>query len=149
MKTLVVGAGALGGIIGARLLAVGASVSLATRNATSAEEIKASGLRVTGIGGDLYTAAGEVTSLAEYSVPGTFDLIVLATKAQDAIDVAPSLVRLLAPGGTLLPIQNGGVPLTLASRLGERYVLGGLSNLTATMLRPGVREAQGSSHDFQ
>ena len=44
MKTLVVGAGALGGIIGARLLAGGASVSLATRNATAAEEIKASGL---------------------------------------------------------------------------------------------------------
>ncbi len=54
--------------------------------------------------------------------------------------MAPSLVRLLAPGGTLLPIQNGGVPLTLASRLGERYVLGALSNLTATMLRPGLYE---------
>jgi 2-dehydropantoate 2-reductase len=138
MKTLIVGAGALGGIIGARLLAAGASVSLATRSAAAAEEIKASGLRITGIGGDLCTAAGEVASLAEYSVPGIFDVIVLATKAQDAIDVAPSLVRLLAPGGTLLPIQNGGVPQMLASRLGERYVLGGLSNRTATMLRPGV-----------
>ena len=52
MKTLIVGTGALGGIIGARLLAAGASVSLATRNATSAEEIKASGLRVAGVGGD-------------------------------------------------------------------------------------------------
>ena len=86
MKTLVVGAGALGGIIGARLLAGGASVSIATRNATAAEEIKASGLRVIGIGGELSTEAGEVAPLAEYSVPGTFDLIVLATKAQDAID---------------------------------------------------------------
>jgi hypothetical protein len=74
MKTLIVGAGALGGIIGARLLAVGASVSLATRNATSAEEIKASGLRVTGIGGDSSIEGGEVAPLAEYSVPGTFDL---------------------------------------------------------------------------
>jgi ketopantoate reductase len=37
MKTLIVGAGSLGGIIGARLLAVDASVSLATRNATSAK----------------------------------------------------------------------------------------------------------------
>src|SRR5580698_203034 len=138
MKTLIVGTGALGGVIGAHLLAAGASVSLATRNATSAEEIKASALRVTGIGGDLSIEAGEVAPLADYSVPGAFDLIVLATKAQDAIDVAPSLVRLLAPGGVLLPIQNGGVPLTLASRLGERYVLGGLSNLTATMLTPGV-----------
>jgi D-arabinose 1-dehydrogenase-like Zn-dependent alcohol dehydrogenase len=93
MKTLVVGAGALGGIIGARLLAVGASVSLATRNATSAEEIKASGLRVTGIGGDLSIETGEVAPLADYSVSGSFDLIVLATNAQDAIDVAPSLVE--------------------------------------------------------
>ena len=140
MKTPIVGTGALGGVIGAHLLAAGASVSLATRSATAAEEIKAFGLRVTGIGGDLSAEAEEVASLAEYSVPGTFDLIILATKAQDAIDAAPSLVRLLAPGGTLLPIQNGGVPLTLASRLGERYVLGGLSNLTATMLRPGQYE---------
>jgi 2-dehydropantoate 2-reductase len=108
METMVVGAGALGGIIGARLLAAGASVSLATRNATAAEEIKASGLRVTGIGGDLSTDAREVAPLAEYSVPGAFDLIVLATKAQDAIDVAPRLLRLLTPGGILLPIQNGG-----------------------------------------
>src|ERR1700730_5211911 len=110
MKTLVVGAGALGGIIAARLLAGGASVSIATRNATAAEELKASGLRVIGIGGELSTEAGEVAPLAEYSVPGTFDLIVLATKAQDAMDVASSLLRLLAPRGTLLPIQNGGVP---------------------------------------
>jgi 2-dehydropantoate 2-reductase len=107
MKTLVVGAGALGGIIGARLLAGGATVSLAPRIATAAEEIKASGLRVTGIGGDLSTEAGEVAPLAEYSVPGTFDLIVLATKAQDAIDVAPSLVRLLAPGGICFRSRTG------------------------------------------
>jgi 2-dehydropantoate 2-reductase len=146
MKTLIVGAGALGGIVGARLLAVGASVSLATRNATSAEQIKASGLRVTGIGGDLSIEAGEVAPLAEYSVPRTFDLIVLATKAQDAIDVAPSLVRLLAPGGTLLPVQNGGVPQMLASQLGDECVLGGLSNLGATMLRPGIYEPRNAGY---
>src|SRR5258708_12734813 len=35
MKTLIVGAGALGGIIGARLLAARASLSLPTRNSTS------------------------------------------------------------------------------------------------------------------
>jgi 2-dehydropantoate 2-reductase len=121
MKTLIVGAGALGGIIGARLLAAGASVSLATRNATSAEEIKASGLRVTGIGGDLSIETGEVAPLADYSVSGSFDLIVLATKAQDAIDVAPSLVRLLAPGGTLLPVHNGGVAQILARQLGDAW----------------------------
>jgi 2-dehydropantoate 2-reductase len=112
----------------------------------AAEEIKASGLCVTGIGGDLSTEAGEVAPLGEYSFPGTFDLIVLATKAQEAIDVASSLVRLLAPGGTLLPIQNGGVPQVLASQLGEQYVLGALSNLTATMLRPGIYEQSNAGY---
>src|SRR5258708_21874018 len=140
MKTLVVGAGALGGIIGARLLAGGASVSLATRKGKEGEESKASGLGVIGSGSELSTDAGEVAPLAEYSLPGTFDLIILATKAQHAMDVATSLVRLLAPRGTLLPIQNGVVPLMLASQFGERCMLGGLSNLTATMLRPGIYE---------
>jgi 2-dehydropantoate 2-reductase len=147
MKTLIVGAGALGGIIGARLLAAGASVSLATRNSTSPEEIKSSGLRVTGNGGDLSVEAREVAPLAEYSVPGAFDLIVLAMKAQDAIDVAPSLVRLLAPGGTLLPVQNGGVAQMLASQLGDECVLGGLSNLTGTMLRPGIYEQSNAGYE--
>jgi 2-dehydropantoate 2-reductase len=146
MKTLIVGAGALGGIIGARLLAAGASVSLATRNAKSAEELKAAGLRVTGIGGDLSVEAGEVAPLAEYSVSGSFDLIILATKAHDAIDMAPSLVRLLAPWGTLLPIQNGGVPQILVGQLGDECVLGGLSNLAATMLRPGIYEQRNAGY---
>ena len=70
MKTLIVGTGALGGVIVAHLLAAGASVSLATRSATAAEEIKASGLRVTGLGGNLTTEAGDVARLGEYSVPG-------------------------------------------------------------------------------
>jgi Ketopantoate reductase PanE/ApbA len=83
---------------------------------------------------------------AEYSVRGTFDLIVLATKAQGAIEVAPSLVRFLAPGGTLLPVQNGGVPQMLASRLGDECVLGGLSNLGATMLRPGIYEQRNAGY---
>ena len=107
MKTLIVGTGALGGVIGAHLLAAGSAVSLATRSDTAAEEIKASGLRVTGIGGDLSTEAREVASLAEYSVPGTFDLIILATKAQDAIDAAPSLLRLLAPGARCFRSRTG------------------------------------------
>jgi 2-dehydropantoate 2-reductase len=53
---------------------------------------------------------------------------------------------LLAPGGTLLPIQNGGVPLMLASQLGPRCVLGGVSNLTATMLRPGIYEQSNAGY---
>jgi 2-dehydropantoate 2-reductase len=53
---------------------------------------------------------------------------------------------LLAPGGILLPIQNGGVARMLADRLGEDKVLGGFSNLGATMVQPGIYEQKNAGH---
>ena len=145
MRTLVVGIGALGGLLAARLRAAGSPVWLATRNAESAARLKASGLRVTGVGGAVSVETVEVAPLDEYLTGSRFDLIVLATKAHDAIEVASKLSGLLEPGGTLLPIQNGGVPQMLGDRLGE-CVLGGLSNLGATMTGPGIYEQRNAGH---
>src|SRR5580700_1185260 len=119
MRTLVVGAGAIGGVLAARLLAAGASVSIATRSAETADLLRASGLHVTGVGGSASLEAPDVGPVEAHAGREPFDLIVLATKAQDAIDVAPRLTMLLARGGALLPIQNGGVSLTLGRALGE------------------------------
>jgi 2-dehydropantoate 2-reductase len=145
MRTLIVGVGALGGLLGARLAVAAPPVWLATRDGESATRLKASGLRVTGVGRALSIEAGRVAPVAEYSAGDPFDLIVLATKARDAIEMAPSLSRLLAMGGTLLPIQNGGVSQMLAEGLGD-CVLGGLSNLGATMTAPGVYEQRNTGH---
>jgi 2-dehydropantoate 2-reductase len=146
VKTLIVGVGALGGLLAGRLVAAGAPVWLATRHAGSAARLKASGLRVTGVGGTIHVEAPQVAALDEYPAGETFDLIVLATKAQDAIGVAPRLPERLRPGGTLLPIQNGGVSRILADQLGSECVLGGLSNLGATTTAPGVYEQRNAGH---
>jgi 2-dehydropantoate 2-reductase len=45
-----------------------------------------------------------------------------------------------------LPIQNGGVSQVLAEQLGGGCVLGGLSNLGATMASPGVYEQRNAGH---
>jgi 2-dehydropantoate 2-reductase len=144
MKTLVVGVGALGGLIAARLLAAGVPVSLATRDARTAALLKASGLRVSGVGGALAVPVTEAAPVEDFL--GGFDLIVLATKAGDAMEVAPRLPGLLGPGGTLLPIQNGSVALALADLLGADRVLGGLSNLGAAMTAPGAFEQRNAGH---
>src|SRR5882724_4776276 len=120
MQMLIVGIGALGGTIAARALRAGLPVRLAARNTESAEVLRRSGLRVSGIGGE---GRGD-----------QFDLILLATKAQDTLEVAPRVLRLLAAGGVMLPIQNGGVARVLADGLGEDRILGGFSNLGATMV---------------
>jgi 2-dehydropantoate 2-reductase len=145
MRTLVVGAGALGGIVAARMAAAGSPVWLATRSAEAAQNLRAGGLRVTGVGGEVSVVVGEVATIADYVDGEPFDLILLATKAHDAIEVAPTLASLLTHDGTLLPIQNGGVPQILARMLGDR-VLGGLSNLGATMASPGQYEQRNAGH---
>ena len=145
METLIVGILALG-IVAVRLRALGVPVRVATRNAESAARLKASGLRVTGVGGSLTIEVSQVAVVDEYSTRDTFDLVVLATKAAEAIEVALRLLELLGPGGTLAPIQNGGVPQMLTGRLGDNRVLGGLSNLGATMTVPGVYEQRNAGH---
>jgi 2-dehydropantoate 2-reductase len=146
VKTLVVGVGALGGVIAARLEASGAPVRLATRDAAAAGQLAAAGLRLQGIGGAVAIRAPDVAPLDAYRPGDAFDLVVLATKARDALAAADQVAALLAPGGTLLPIQNGAVPRLLAERLGADRVLGGLSNLGATWLAPGVYEQRNAGH---
>ena len=146
MQTLIVGVGALGGLIGARLRATGARVWFATRDEASASRLRASGLRVSGVGGAADVAAPDVAALDAYPAGLGFDLVLLATKAHEAMELAPRIARWIEPGGTLVPIQNGAVSQLLADRLGHERVLGGLSNLGATMHAPGVFEQKNAGH---
>ena len=146
MQILIVGIGALGGTIAARAIRTGLPVRLAARNTDSAEALRRSGLRVSGIGGEVRADAIVVATIEDYGKRDQFDLILLATKAQDTLEVAPRVLRLLAPGGFMLPIQNGGVARVLADRLGEDKILGGFSNLGATMVEPGVYEQKNAGH---
>ena len=52
----------------------------------------------------------------------------------------------MLPEGAILPIQNGGVARALADRLGEDKILGGFSNLGATMVEPCVYEQKNAGH---
>jgi 2-dehydropantoate 2-reductase len=146
MQILIVGIGALGGTIAARAISAGLPVRLAARNSDSADALRRSGLRVSGIGGEARADAIDVAAVEDYGKGDQFDVILLATKAQDALEIAPRVVDLLAPQGFILPIQNGGVARMLADRLGEDKILGGFSNLGATMVEPGVYEQKNAGH---
>src|SRR5437879_9634072 len=108
MQILIVGIGAVGATIAARPLRSGLPVRLAARNTESAEVLRRSGLRVSGIGGEVRAGVLDIAAVEDYGKGDQFDLILLATKAQDTLEVAPRVLRLLAPGGVMLPIQNGG-----------------------------------------
>jgi 2-dehydropantoate 2-reductase len=146
MRTLIVGVGALGGVIAGRLLDAGGAVELATRDAATAGRLQASGLRVSGIGGQIVIP--RLTNVAPFDAYAgeQFDLIVLATKAHDAMTLAPRARGMLGQTGVLLPIQNGGVSQLLHEAIAGGRVLAGLSNLGATMISPGVYEQRNAGH---
>src|SRR5256885_4523310 len=136
MRTLIVGVGALGGTIATRGISAGAPIWLATRSPQSAAALRASGLRVSGTGGPAEARSVRVAAALEYANAEKFDLIVLATKAQDALEAAPFLARLLAPGASLLCIQNGGVSQMLSERLRGGVGRGGRAELRPTLVQP-------------
>jgi len=145
MRILIVGIGALGGTIATRALSAGVEVCLATRTEASAKILR-SGLKVSGVGGEASAVPARVAVIEAYEPLEKFDLILLATKAHDALASAPALTHLLTPRGILLPIQNGAVAQMLADSHGCGRVIGGLSNLGATMVEPGVYEQRNAGH---
>src|SRR5690349_16253285 len=123
MKTLIVGPGALGVLIAARLQAAGLPVSLAARTAESAAQLNRLGLQVRGLEGDVTVKTPNCAPLDAYSPTDAFDLIIVATKAHDAFNLARRLIPLLSKAGVLLPIQNGAVARLLAEQHGHDRVL--------------------------
>ena len=103
MRVCVLGAGAIGGLIGTRLAAAGVETSALARGATLAA-LQAHGWR-TESGGELITAP--VRAAADAAELGQQDLVVLAVKAQAARSAAAVIGPLLGPQTMVLTAMNG------------------------------------------
>ena len=109
MQILIVGIGALGGTIAARAIRTGLPVRLAARNTDSAEALRRSGLRVSGIGGEVRADVIDIAAVEDYGKGDQFDLILLATKAQDTLEVAPRVLPYSRPAGLYCLYRTAGL----------------------------------------
>src|SRR5258706_4176200 len=104
MKICIVGAGAIGGFIGARLAAAGrATVSAVARGATL-QALREHGWRLHQEGA-LVQAPVIATERAQEL--GRQDVVIVAVKGQALPAVAPQIPALLAPDTVVLPAMNG------------------------------------------
>jgi len=104
MKICVVGAGAIGGLLGVHLARAGHEVSLLARGPHLAA-IRARGLKLLQGGEEIVAEAA-----AASDDPGTFgpqDVVLLALKGHQIAPLAPSLPALLGDDGALVTLQNG------------------------------------------
>ena len=105
MKIGVVGAGAIGGLLGARLAAAGEEVTLVARGAHLAA-IRARGLEVTMSDGAVVRAT-EAAATADMEGCGPQDLVILGVKAHQIAPIAGGLSALFGPRTMVLTTQNG------------------------------------------
>jgi 2-dehydropantoate 2-reductase len=103
MNICVVGAGAIGGWIAARLALSGQDVSLIARGETL-RLIDCEGLRLTDAG---ETRCVAVAAAEDASGMGHQDILVLAVKAPALPHVAPGLEPLIGPDTQIVPMLNG------------------------------------------
>ncbi|MBI5278406.1 MAG: 2-dehydropantoate 2-reductase [Burkholderiales bacterium] len=105
MKFAIIGAGAIGGLVGARLALAGEDVTFLVRG-RNLQAIRARGIKLETADGKEHVT-GEVRATDDYAAAGAQDVVVLAMKAHQVEAVLPSLHHLLAPHTVIVPMQNG------------------------------------------
>jgi 2-dehydropantoate 2-reductase len=135
MRTLIVGAGAVGGYFGAKLSLLGEDVTLVARG-PHAEVMRTRGLVIRELKGTIETPPLRVVELE--AAEGPFDLVLIAVKwpALDAVSAA--LPRLLAKDGVCAPLLNGlDSEDRVARHVGESRVIAAVAYMSSALKGPG------------
>src|SRR5882762_7109193 len=105
MKIAIVGCGAIGGYVGARLALAGEEVTFIVRGA-NLEAIRSRGMKLVMADGREQVARN-VKATNDYAAAGAQDIVILAMKAHQVQAVAGELPRLFGPETVVVTMQNG------------------------------------------
>ena len=136
MRIAVVGAGGVGGGFGAALAKAGADVTFIARGAHLAA-MKSEGLRVNSPRGDTHLVPTQATD--NPAGIGKVDVVLFCVKLWDVESAGEHIKPMVGPGTAVIPLQNG---IDAADRLlpilGREAVMGGVAQISASIVKPGV-----------
>jgi len=131
MRILVVGAGAIGGYFGGRMLQAGRDVTFLVRPRRAAELAEA-GLVIKSPNGDV--TLKNPPALRADQLNEKFDVVLLSCKAFDLDDAIKSFAPAVGPRTAIVPLLNGMLHMdVLDGKFGRERVLGGLCAIAATL----------------
>lgn len=145
MRILILGAGSVGGYLGARLVDAGGDVTFLVRP-ERAKQLASDGLRIFSPLGDLRITprvmlAGELE--------GVYDVVVLTCKAYDIIPAVDTVAPAVGADTIVVPLLNGVAHLeALDARFGIRRVWGGTAHISLTMTANGAIRHLNDYHRF-
>ncbi|MBJ2157118.1 2-dehydropantoate 2-reductase [Variovorax sp. IB41] len=105
MKIAVIGAGAIGGLVGAKLALAGEDVTFIVRGA-NLSAIRANGFKLVSAEGEEQVARN-VKATDSYDEAGPQDIVILAMKAHQVEAVANDVPKLFGPETMVVTMQNG------------------------------------------
>jgi 2-dehydropantoate 2-reductase len=133
VRITVVGAGAIGGFVGAKLAAAGEDVTLVDASAEHVEAIRADGLHVSG--------AAELRVRPPVFVPASFDgqleTVLLAVKARHTADAVDWIAPRLHESGCVVSLQNGLQEPLIAGLVGAERTIGTFLSFGGFYAGPG------------
>jgi 2-dehydropantoate 2-reductase len=135
MKCLIWGAGAIGGTMGAYLARAGHDIAFVDNVVDHVLAIDRDGIRITG---PIEEFSARVPAFTPATVSGTWDTIILATKAHHTDAATHALLPHLSNHGCVISAQNGLNELTISLIAGKARTVGAFVNFGADYIEPGV-----------
>ena len=105
MKIAIIGAGAIGGLVGVKLALASEDITFMVRGA-NLQAIRANGMKLVDHDGSEHVARN-VKATNDYAEAGVQDVVVLAMKAHQVEAVVDELPKLLGPQTLIVTMQNG------------------------------------------
>jgi len=131
MRVLVVGAGAIGGYFGGRMLQAGRDITFLVRP-RRAGELASAGLVIKSPNGDVTLNNPPIVQAD--TIKDKFDVVLLSCKAYDLADAIGSFAPAVGPKTSIIPLLNGMLHLdVLDNKFGRERVLGGLCAIAVTL----------------
>lgn len=145
MKILVVGAGAIGGYFGGRLLEKGQNVTFLVRQNRKAM-LEKTGLQIESINGNAKLVPRLITI---NDIGETFDLILISTKSYHLAQAIEHVRPFVKKETIILPLLNGIAHLDqLIEAFGENAVIGGLCFIETTLDEHGTILQKSPGHQL-
>jgi 2-dehydropantoate 2-reductase len=142
MRIAVVGTGGVGGGFGAALAKAGADVSFIARGAHLAA-LKSQGLHVRSDRGDIHLVPTRATE--HPAEIGKVDIVLFCVKLWDVESAGQHIKPLIGPDTAVIPLQNGvDAAERLIPILGGNAVMGGVAQISASIVAPGVIQQVGT-----
>tara|TARA_B100001939_G_scaffold201813_4_gene173453 strand:- start:6143 stop:7075 length:933 start_codon:yes stop_codon:yes gene_type:complete len=144
MRIAIMGAGGMGGFLGAKLLKAGYDVAFIARGA-HLEALRENGLALLSEEGDIHVAP--VTASDDPGAIGPVDMIIFSVKLFDTEQAAAACLPLMQDKTFLLTLQNGVESVEMISRIiGPGRTLAGSIYVSASIAEPGVIRHNGGAN---